>query len=83
MRTLIENLEFLVTVDRDDRVLRGASVVLENDRFADVGSAADVARRHPRASFTCVVDGRRYGMTPGFIDSHVHLGETLKPGVMP
>ncbi len=83
MRTLLENLEFVLTVDRNDRVLRGASVLVENDRIADVGPAADVAQRHLRSSFDSIVDGRRCGMTPGFIDSHVHLGETLSRAVFP
>jgi 5-methylthioadenosine/S-adenosylhomocysteine deaminase len=83
MRTLIENLEFILTVDRDDRVLSGASVVVENDRIADVGPAAEVAKRHPRVSFDNVIDGGRYGMTPGFVDSHVHLSETLSRAVFP
>lgn len=83
MRTLIENLEFILTVDRDDRVLSGASVVIENDRIADVGAAAEVAKRHLRPSFDNVIDGSHYGMTPGFIDSHVHLSETLSRAVFP
>lgn len=83
MRTLIENLEFVLTVDADDTVLHGASVVIEDSRIADVGPAAEVAKRHPRASFDKVVDGSRYGMTPGFIDSHVHLSETLSRAVFP
>jgi 5-methylthioadenosine/S-adenosylhomocysteine deaminase len=83
VRTLIENLQFILTVDRDDRVLGGASVVVENDRIADVGPAAEVAKRHPRASFEVVIDGSRYGMTPGFIDAHVHLSETLSRAVFP
>jgi 5-methylthioadenosine/S-adenosylhomocysteine deaminase len=83
MRTLIENLEFILTVDRDDSVLTRASVVVENDRIADVGPAAEVAKRHPRASVDKVIDGSRYGMTPGFIDSHVHLSETLSRAVFP
>jgi cytosine/adenosine deaminase-related metal-dependent hydrolase len=77
MRTLIENLEFVLTVDKDDRVLRNASVVIENDRIAAVGPR----KRH--GSFDKVIDGSRYGMTPGFIDSHVHLGETLSRAVFP
>jgi cytosine/adenosine deaminase-related metal-dependent hydrolase len=78
MRTLIENLEFVLTVDRDDRVMRNASVVIENDRITEVSSRANAL-----ASFDAVIDGRRYGMTPGFIDSHVHLGETLSRAVFP
>ena len=78
MRTLIENLEFVLTVDRDDRVLRKAWVVIENDRIAEVSP-----NPKGRASFDAVIDGSRYGMTPGFIDSHVHLGETLSRAVFP
>ena len=73
MRTLIENLEFILTADRKDSVLRDASVVVENDRIVDVGPAPAIWDRHPRSSFGQVIDGSRYGMTPGFIDSHVHL----------
>lgn len=83
MRTLIENLEFILTADQDDRVLTRATIAVENDRILDVGSAAEVAQRHPRASFDQVIDGSRYGMTPGFIDSHVHLSETLSRAVFP
>ncbi|MGQ0750457.1 MAG: amidohydrolase family protein [Betaproteobacteria bacterium] len=83
MRTLIENLEFVLTADREDQVLQRASVVVENDRIADVGPAAEVARRNPRASFDETLDGSHYGMTPGFIDSHVHLSETLSRAVFP
>ena len=83
MRTLIENLEFVLTVDKSDRVVHNASVVIENDRVADVGPAVALAKRHPRGSFDKIIDGSRYGMTPGFIDSHVHLGETLSRAVFP
>jgi cytosine/adenosine deaminase-related metal-dependent hydrolase len=83
MRTLIENLEFVLTVDRDDRVLRSASVLIDGDRIADVGAARELAKRHPHNSCDAVIDGRRRGMTPGFIDSHVHLGETLSRAVFP
>jgi cytosine/adenosine deaminase-related metal-dependent hydrolase len=83
MRTLIENLEFILTADREDRVLHRASVVVENDRIADVGPTAELERRHSRASFDEIIDGSRYGMTPGFIDSHVHLSETLSRAVFP
>lgn len=83
MRTLIENLEFVLTADRDDRALRNACVVIEDDRIADLGSEKEISRRHPKPSFDRVIDGSRYGMTPGFIDSHVHLGETLSRAVFP
>jgi cytosine/adenosine deaminase-related metal-dependent hydrolase len=83
MRTLINNLEFVLQLDERGSVLGEAAVVVEDDRIADVGPAAEVARRHPKGSFGAVVDGSRYGMIPGLIDSHVHLGETLSRAVFP
>ncbi len=83
MRTLIENLEFVLTADGADRMLRNASLVIERDRIADVGAASEIHERHPRSSFEQVIDGSRYGMTPGFVDSHVHLSETLSRAVFP
>ena len=77
MRTLIENLEFVLTVDKDGRVLRNASVVVEDDRIAEIGS------KKPKGAFDQTLDGKRLGMAPGFIDAHVHLGETLSRAVFP
>ena len=78
MRTLIENLEFVVTADKEERVLRNTSVIIEDDRITELGG-----KRPARSSFDQVIDGSRYGMTPGFIDSHVHLGETLSRALFP
>lgn len=83
MRTLIENLEFVLTVDANDRVMTQASVVVADDRIEDAGPAAQIEGRYARVSFDRVVDGTRYGMVPGFIDSHVHLSETLSRAVFP
>jgi cytosine/adenosine deaminase-related metal-dependent hydrolase len=83
MPTLINNLEFILTVDKDNAVLRDAAVVIEDDRIVDLGPAAQVCARHPRDSFASVIDGRRYGMVPGLVDAHVHLGETLSRAVFP
>ncbi|MFL9823382.1 amidohydrolase family protein [Rhodoplanes sp. SY1] len=83
MRTLIENLEFVLTVDKADTVLTGASVVIDGERIADVAPAPVIASRYSRDSFDRIVDGSRYGMTPSFVDSHVHLSETLSRAVFP
>ncbi|HEY4974230.1 MAG TPA: amidohydrolase family protein, partial [Steroidobacteraceae bacterium] len=39
--------------------------------------------RHARGEFEQIIDGARRGITPGFIDSHVHLSETLSRAVFP
>ena len=83
MRTLIENLEFSLLVDETDTVLGKSSMVVENDRILDIGMAADVAARHSRKSFDRIIDGSMHGLCPGFVDSHVHLSETLSRAVFP
>lgn len=81
MKTLIENLEFVLTQDKSSKVLRNVSVVIEDDRIAGIGSSKELSRQFGSVDRT--VDGSRYGMTPGFIDSHVHLGETLSRAAFP
>lgn len=80
---LIEHLEFALTVDAGDTVIRDAAIVIDDDHIADIGVTADVLRRHNRSQFEQVIDGSRRGITPGFIDSHVHLSETLSRAVFP
>lgn len=83
MRTLIEHLQFAFLVDGKDTVLRDASIVVDADRIADIGLAAPVRARHLRSSFDRIIDGRMLGICPGFVDSHVHLSETLSRAVFP
>lgn len=83
MRTLIEHLDVAFTVDANDTILRDASVVVEDDRIADIGAAKDIARRHKGRTFDEVIDGKMRAISPGFVDSHVHLSETLSRAVFP
>lgn len=83
MRVLIENLDFALTVDPKDTVIKKAALVVENDRIADIGPSEEVLARHDRASFDEIIDGELKGICPGFIDSHVHLSETLSRAAFP
>jgi len=76
-------MNFVLTVDAGDTVIRNAAVVIHDDRFVDIGPAEDVLRRHAREEFDEIRDGSMTGMCPGFIDSHVHLSETLSRAVFP
>ncbi|MDG2475303.1 MAG: amidohydrolase family protein [Paracoccaceae bacterium] len=82
-KVIIENLQFLFTVDDNDNVMRDASIVIEDSFITDIGPAIEVRARHERSSFDLIKDGSMLGMCPGFIDSHVHLSETLSRGVFP
>jgi cytosine/adenosine deaminase-related metal-dependent hydrolase len=82
-RTYFEHLEFVVTVDADDRVHDDASLVVEGDRIVDVGPTSAVRERHPPTSADTVVSGSGLGVAPGFVDTHVHLSETLSRASFP
>ena len=83
MRTLFEQLEFVLTVDENDRVIKEAAVVIEDDKIIDLDRTDEIASRHRRDSFDKVYDCTRKGMCPGFVDSHVHMSETLSRAVFP
>lgn len=82
-RTLVTDLEFALTVDADDTVVRDAAIVVEDDRILAVGPRSAVLGAYPPDSVDAVVGGRRLGATPGFVDTHVHLSETLSRAVFP
>lgn len=65
--TLITRIGELMTVDDEDRVLRDAAVVIDGDRIAWIGAAAEA----PAADDRVDADGR--ALLPGWVDSHTHL----------
>lgn len=81
--TLIRHLEFALTVDPEDRVLRDAALVIDGGRLAAIGPTDEVEAEHPPETMDDVVDGRQLGAVPGFVDTHVHLSETLSRAVFP
>jgi cytosine/adenosine deaminase-related metal-dependent hydrolase len=83
MRVHLEHLDWVLTVDADDRVVRDATIVVDGDRISAVGTGAEVAASHPPAPGDERIDGRGLGATPGFVDTHVHLSETLSRAAFP
>jgi cytosine/adenosine deaminase-related metal-dependent hydrolase len=81
--TLIDGLQFVLTVDPDDTVLRNAALLLDGTTIVDIGPSADVRGRLGARVPDLHIDGRGLGATPGFIDGHVHLSETLSRAVFP
>jgi cytosine/adenosine deaminase-related metal-dependent hydrolase len=80
---LIRDLEFVLTVDAADTVLRNASILVDDGRITAIGPSAEVLADHAPETVDEVVDGRRRGAVPGFVDTHVHLSETLSRAVFP
>jgi cytosine/adenosine deaminase-related metal-dependent hydrolase len=82
-RTFLQGLDFALTVDPHNRVLRDATIVVEADRLRAVGPAAQVAAALRPERGDVVIDGAGLGATPGFVDTHVHLSETLSRSSFP
>lgn len=82
-RTIFQNLDWILTADLADRRLRDASLVVEGDRILAVGAADEIAVALPPRPEDRLVDARHLGATPGFVDTHVHLSETLSRAVFP
>lgn len=65
----IENARFLLTVDRDRRIIRDGSILIEGNRIARVGTAAELAD----AGADRVIDARDFVVTPGLFNGHMHI----------
>jgi 5-methylthioadenosine/S-adenosylhomocysteine deaminase len=69
-RIIIKN-GCVVTMNDPGDVLFDGAVVLEGDRIADVGAAADVLARHS-ADGARVIDASGKAVLPGLVDLHYH-----------
>ena len=70
----------IVTMDPMRRVIRDGAIGFSGDRIAAVGPREEV-----EAAYTANerIDGRRFVATPGLVNGHVHLTETLIKGFQP
>ena len=69
----------VITMDAERRVLRDGAVAFQGDSIVAVGPGAELAGVQARN----VIDGRGFVLTPGFVNCHVHITETLYRGFLP
>jgi 5-methylthioadenosine/S-adenosylhomocysteine deaminase len=71
----------LVTMDGERRIITDGALAVRGDRIAGVGKRRDIEDRFDAAE---VIDGRRFVVTPGFVDAHIHVtGDPLTRGYVP
>jgi 5-methylthioadenosine/S-adenosylhomocysteine deaminase len=71
----------VVTMNATRDIIRHGAVMIDGDRIADVGKADDLIARHPDAT---VAGGERFVVTPGMVNTHIHItGEPLTRGYVP
>jgi 5-methylthioadenosine/S-adenosylhomocysteine deaminase len=78
MRLLIDDAEWIVTVDAKRRLLRSGSILIENDRIAYVGPASELSSD---IAVDRRIDGSGLLIAPGFVDTHVHNTQQLGRGL--
>jgi 5-methylthioadenosine/S-adenosylhomocysteine deaminase len=66
----------IITLDGEDRIVAG-SVVIEHGRIAEILPSSSLIRE---SDFGEVIDGRGRVLLPGFVQTHVHLCQTLFRG---
>ena len=71
----------VVTMDAQRRIIMEGAIAVRGNIIVAVGKSADLRRNtQPRE----IVDGRRFVITPGTVNTHVHVtGEPLTRGVVP
>ncbi|MFE2040537.1 amidohydrolase family protein [Streptomyces sp. NPDC059477] len=78
--TLIVNT-LVVTMDDSRRVISDGAVAIRDDLIVAVGKTADVTAEWHSDT---VISGERFVVTPGLINTHVHItGEPLTRGFVP
>ena len=67
--TLIRNAQAIVTVDREDRVLRGENILVQDNVIRYIGPEERPADR--------VIDASHCFVYPGLVNTHHHLYQTF------
>jgi cytosine/adenosine deaminase-related metal-dependent hydrolase len=70
----------IVTMDSERRVITDGALAISGDRIVAVGKRADL---EGAIEARAIIDGRRFVMTPGLINGHVHVTEILFKGFLP
>jgi cytosine/adenosine deaminase-related metal-dependent hydrolase len=71
----------VVTMNQTRDVLRDGAVAISGQRIAAVGRTAEIA---PRVNARETIDGVGFVLTPGLVNSHIHItGEPLTRGFVP
>jgi cytosine/adenosine deaminase-related metal-dependent hydrolase len=75
---LIKNIDWVVTVDRDRRLITDGAIAIADDRIAAVGKSSELEREFAADS---VIDGRHKLAFPGFVDASVSIVHNLGRGL--
>ena len=75
---LITRIDWLITVDAARRVIRDATIAIDQGKIVAIGKSPELLKQFAGRR---MVDGRRTVATPGFIDCHLHSSFQLSRGL--
>jgi cytosine/adenosine deaminase-related metal-dependent hydrolase len=82
-RLYLIHLDWALTAGDERPLIRDAAMIVSDDRILAIGETPEVLAAHPPGDRDEVRDCAHLGASPGFVDSHVHLSETLARAVFP
>ena len=72
---------YVVTMNATRDIIRNGAVAVKGNKILEVGKAADLEKKYKAKE---VVGGDRFVVTPGQVNSHIHItGEPLTRGYVP
>lgn len=79
---MLRNADFVITVDKQRRVLKNASIVIVGDRVHDIGKADAIDAKYALPA-SAIIESAGTLIAPGFVNTHVHTFEHLSRGLIP
>ena len=71
MTQMLYHADYIVTMDRENTVIKDGAIVVEHGKIAHIGKANDVIARYPHANITRMA---KRILMPGLINTHCHSG---------
>ena len=65
----IDHARYVLTLDRERRIVADGSILVENGLISRVGKAAEL----DGTPADRVIDARHFVVTPGFVNGHMHI----------
>ena len=75
---IVRNIDWLITVDPQRRVIRDAALAVKDGAFAAIGKTADIEHRWHAQK---IIDASDAVVIPGLIDNHLHSSFALARGL--
>ena len=75
---LITNADFVITLDKDRRIIEHGAVLIKDGRIAAVGKASELSQQ---IVLDDKIDARGKLVMPGLTDTHVHAAQQLGRGL--